>query len=224
MQQRQILLIAFATVLVARGAIAQQARDDGGLIRLQGMVQQLTADRTKLQADNTKLKSDLDAANAELKKQREANAGLERRVTQGESSLSQASAANSRNEAALAQQRSRMDELVAQFRMTIDTLRTTELERNDLKTKLESKQHAFEQCVASNRKLFETGNDVLDKFEDRGRWAALRVREPFTQVKRVELQNLVDEYRWALEDQRLPENSDASSVAVPEKSASDHGS
>jgi hypothetical protein len=32
----------------------------------------------------------------------------------------------------------------------------------------------------------------------------VRDKEPFTQVKRVQLQNLVDEYRWQLEDQKLP--------------------
>jgi chromosome segregation ATPase len=199
-----LMPLCLTMLAVAAPGLAQQSRDDGGSARLQVMVQQLTGEKTQLQADNKKLKTDLDAANAELKKLRDDKASLERRASQSEASLNQVNASNTRNEATAAQLRSRLDEIIAEYRKTAETLRVTELDRNDVKGKLDARERAFGQCVASNQKLFETGNDVLDKFEDRGRWAALRTREPFTQNKRVELQNLVDQYRWALEDQKLP--------------------
>jgi chromosome segregation ATPase len=193
-----------AALFCAGPIAAQQARDDGGAARLQAMVQQLTTERTQLQADNTKLKTELGAANAELKTLRDANAGLERRLGTNEASLNQAGVSNARNTQALEQQRTRMEELVAQFRETIEVLRATELERNNLKTALASRQSAFDQCAANNQKLFDTGNEVLDRYEQKGCFSALRENEPFTQNGRVRLQNLVDEYRWALEDQKLP--------------------
>ena len=146
-------------------------------------------------------------ANAELKTARDAQAGLERRLSQGEQSLTQASATNTRATAALEQQRARTEELVAEFRKTIETLRATELERNDLRTMLGSRESALSQCVTNNQKLFETGNEVLDRYEDKGCFSSMRENEPFTQNRRVKLQNLVDEYRWALEDQKLPEQA-----------------
>jgi chromosome segregation ATPase len=207
MKHRRVGLLFLAAVLVAGAADAQQSRDDGGAARLQAMVQTLTNDKTQLQADNKKLKTELDAANAELKKLRDDKAALERKVGQSETSLSQVNATNTRNEATLAQQRTRMDELIAEFKKTAESLKATEIEGNNLKSKLDSRDRAFNQCVANNQKLFETGNDVLNKFEDRGRWAAARTREPFTQNKRVQMQNMIDEYRWALEDQKLPRST-----------------
>jgi uncharacterized protein (DUF3084 family) len=167
----------------------------------------LTSEKTQLQADNTKLKTERDAANAGLKKLRTEKESLDRQLSQNETSLTRASSANTRNTELMEQQKKRTEDLVAQFRQTIEQLRTTELERNELKAQAETRQRAFEQCVASNQKLFETGNEVLDRYENKGKWDALREREPFTQTRRVRLQNLVDEYRWALQDQRLPETA-----------------
>ncbi len=202
-------LATLALMLAAAPAVAQQSRDDGGGARLQAMVQQLTSEKTQLQADNTKLKTERDAANAELKKLRAEKESLERQVNQSETSLTRASTANTRNTELMEQQKKRTEDLVAQFRQTIEQLRTTELERNDAKAQSETRERAFEQCVASNQKLFETGNEVLDRYENKGKWDALREREPFTQTRRVRLQNLVDEYRWALQDQHSPETGKA---------------
>jgi chromosome segregation ATPase len=191
---------------VAASAGAQQARDDGGAARLQAMVSQLTTEKTQLQAENKDVKGKLDAANAELKKVRDQNAELEKRLSQSETSLAQSSAANTRGNEQAAQQRARMDELVKQFRETIENLKKTELERNELKTTLAARESVLGTCVANNDKLFATGNEILDRYEAKGCFASAREKEPFTQVKRVQLQNLVDAYRWQLEDQKLPES------------------
>jgi chromosome segregation ATPase len=201
-------------LLFAGTAVGQQTRDDGGNVRLQAMVQQLTTEKTQLTADNGKLKAELDKATAELKSLRDANAGLERRLGASETSLTQSAASNTRSNAALEQQRAREAELVAEFRKTIETLRTTELERNELRGTLASRESALKQCVTNNEALFTTGNEVLDRYEEKGCFSALREHEPFTQTKRVRLQNLVDEYRWALEDQKLPEPASPATPAT----------
>jgi chromosome segregation ATPase len=190
---------------LAATAAAQQARDDGGSARLQAMVSQLTTEKTQLQAENKDVKAKLDAANAQLKTLRDQNTALERRLGQTEASLSQATATSTRGAEQAAQLRTRMDELVAQFRDTIETLRQTELERNQFRDTLAQRQSALDQCVTNNDKLFETGVEILDRYEGKGCFSSIRENEPFTQNKRVQLQNLVDEYRWKLEDERLPE-------------------
>ena len=199
---------------IAASAGAQQARDDGGTARLQAMVSQLTNEKTQLQAENKDVKGKLDAANTELKKLRDQNAELERRLSQSESSLAQSAAANTRGTEQNAQLRTRMDELVKQFRETIENLKKTELERNDLKTTLAARESVLGTCVANNDKLLATGNEILDRYEAKGCFTAAREKEPFTQVKRVQLQNLVDEYRWKLEDQKLPPSVTSQSAAA----------
>lgn len=194
-----------AVVLCAAGPLAaQQSRDDGASARYQAMVQQLTTERGQLETRNADLKKQLDAANAELKKVRDDKTGLERRLASTEGSLSQATATNTRSTRLAEQQQAKMEELVQQFRMTIETLRETELERNELKSALAARASTLKTCATNNQKLFDTGVEVLDRYEQKGCFSSLREGEPFTQNKRVQLQNLVDEYRWRLEDQLLP--------------------
>jgi chromosome segregation ATPase len=215
MNRQRWSLAARAALLfaVAAGAGAQQARDDGGAARLQAMVSQLTSEKTQLQAENKDVKGKLDGANAELKKLRDQNADLERRFAQSENSLAQSSAANTRGTEQNAQLRARMDELVKQFRETIDNLKKTEVERNELKTTLAARESALGTCVTNNDKLLATGNEILDRYEAKGCFTTAREKEPFTQVKRVQMQNLVDEYRWKLDDQKLPPSVTSQSAA-----------
>jgi chromosome segregation ATPase len=206
--------ISGLVLLCAAGvSSAQQSRDDGNTARFQAMVQQLTTEKTQLQTQNADLKKQLDAANADLKKLRDEKSGLERRLTASEGSLNQATAANTRNTQLAERQKASQDELVAQFRMTIETLRQTELERNELKTALAARGSTLKTCVANNQKLFDTGVEVLDRYEQKGCFTSIRENEPFTQNKRVQLQNLVDEYRWKLEDDLLPASAKSAADA-----------
>lgn len=207
MKRRWAGVLSVVLVGFAATAAAQQARDDGGSARLQAMVVTLTTEKTQLQAENKDVKGKLDAANAELKTLREQKASLERRVAATEMSLTQSNTTNTRSTEQAAQARSRMDEIVAKFRETIETLSQTELERNTLRDTLAGREGTLKQCVANNDKLFATGVEILDRYEQKGCFSSLRENEPFTQNKRVQLQNLVDEYRWQLEDQRLPQNA-----------------
>ena len=207
------MLAGIGALVLCTAVWAQQSRDDGGSARLQAMVQQLTAEKTRLEAENAKQETELDKANVELKTLRDAQAGLQRRLGQSEASLTQTNASNTRNAAAIEQLRAREAEIVAEYRKLAETLRTTELERNDLRAMLASRDSALNQCVTNNQKLFETGNEVLDRYEEKGCFSSMRENEPFTQNRRVKLQNLVDEYRWALEDQKLP--AQAAPAAAP---------
>jgi chromosome segregation ATPase len=211
--KRSAHALGIAALVFAGTAFAQQARDDGAAARTQAMVQQLTTERTQLQTQNADLKKQLDAANAELRKLRDDKSSLERRLSQTEGSLSQATATNTRSVTAAEQQRARMDELLAKFRETAAALGVTELERNELRSSLAARESTLKTCAANNQKLFDTGNEVLDRYEQKGCFASLREGEPFTQNKRVQLQNLVDEYRWRLEDNLLPSGGKAAAPA-----------
>lgn len=210
---RPLAIVLGFALYASATAWAQQARDDGGSARLQAMVQQLAAERAQLQGRNRDLEAELGQAQSELEALRKDKAGLEKRLAQMETSLDRAHDSSERSSEQVEQLRSRMDELVSQFRATIEQLRALELERNDLRTKLASRETAFAQCAASNRALYDTGIEVLDRYEDKGCFSALLEHEPFTGLKRVRLENLIDAYRWALEDQQLaePEGEDSPS-------------
>lgn len=54
-----------------------------------------------------------------------------------------------------------------------------------------------------NLEMFKIGNEILDRYKKFGLGTALSAREPFIGTTRVKLQNLVQDYKDKLADQRL---------------------
>ncbi|RYD81230.1 MAG: phage major capsid protein [Verrucomicrobiaceae bacterium] len=54
-----------------------------------------------------------------------------------------------------------------------------------------------------NLEMFKIGNDILDRYKNFGLGTALGAREPFVGTTRVKLQNLVQDYKDKLAEQRI---------------------
>lgn len=58
-------------------------------------------------------------------------------------------------------------------------------------------------CEAKNVELFKVGSEILDRYANVDLADTMEIREPFLGFKRVELQNLVQDYHDRLLDQQL---------------------
>ena len=58
-------------------------------------------------------------------------------------------------------------------------------------------------CEAKNVELFKVGSELLDRYANVDLADVMEIREPFLGFKRVELQNLVQDYQDRLLDQQL---------------------
>ncbi len=79
-------------------------------------------------------------------------------------------------------------------------------EKEAARIKAETKAAALEVTVLnlqrSNNELYQTGKDILDRYEKFGLGTALTAREPFVGTTRVRMQNLVQDFSDKLDDQR----------------------
>jgi chromosome segregation ATPase len=201
-----ILLLAGAT------APAQTAREGGGAnAQLLQQLQQLASERAQLQAENARLDKELDDAKKKLAALATDNEALDRQARSSAAALSR-SALNADNlEQSLAQQRARMDELIAKFRETATTLRDVETDRSQISERLAARERAFQTCAERNLALHQINAEVLDRLERQGFWASLGKAEPFTRLKRAEIDNLIEDYRNRADDQRI----DSAAASTP---------
>jgi chromosome segregation ATPase len=192
------------TMLVLPGiATAQVERAGSGNAQMMQQLQQLASERTQLQAENARLKQELATLKREADTARAAQAAVERRARVSESAATRVGAARDSTVRELEQNRARTEELITKFRETADTLRVVEGERTTLATTLTRRQTELESCVDRNGKLYDINAEILDRLDDRGFWSALSSSEPFTRLKRVQLDNLAEEYRGRADDQRV---------------------
>jgi len=203
---RQIIPFWFAMALCISGtAVAQTARSGGGggNAQLIQQLQQLGTERTQLQAENERMKKELD----ELRKERDGLKAGQKALTSREQAATAAVArgAQERESTAneLTQQKSRMQELIGKFRETAQTLKEVETDRAAKTQQLATRDTELKTCVDRNLALYQLNGEVLNRLEHQGLWSHLARSEPFTQIKRTQLENLVDGYRQKAEDQRV---------------------
>jgi uncharacterized phage infection (PIP) family protein YhgE len=174
-------------------------------------IQQLTAERIQLQSDNTKLKSEVDDLKKQLQQATSGKAALEAKAKNLEVAAGRNEASSKDSTEQLEKSRAQLQEVIGKFRETTQTLRDIETDRNEKKTQLAQRDVAFKQCVDRNAGLYTLGSEILDKLEHRGVWDAMKGAEPFTKLSRTRLENLIDDYRYRVDELKQP--ADAKKIA-----------
>ncbi|MCU0840776.1 MAG: hypothetical protein MUC79_03525 [Thiobacillaceae bacterium] len=96
-----------------------------------------------------------------------------------------------------------LDETRQQLATTAATLRQTQADRERLQDARVRNERQIALCEDKNGKLYQLGRDLMTRYESKGFDDVLKQREPFTGLKRVEVENLLEEYRDRLDEQRI---------------------
>ncbi len=204
--------VALAAVLLSGAAGAQVARSGGGNANAQVLqqMQQLASERTALQAENEHLKTEL----ADMKKYRDSlktgQQALDRRAKESAAALAHSNAERDSSAQELAQTKAKMQELIAKFRETIQKLRETETESATARQTLAARDRELAVCKDHNAALYTLDDQVLTYLEKQGVWSRLARAEPFTRIKRNELENYVDESRTKAQEQLIAPSKSSS--------------
>jgi chromosome segregation ATPase len=199
------VLALLAASLWTAPALAQVQRGGGGTASaaLMQQYQQVVSERDRLQADNAKLKKDNDELRRQMDTVKEQLATTKAGATRNASALATAQASSESNARALTDSRGKMQELIGRFRETAAQLRTVESDRAVLQQQLTQSKAAFDKCAQSNFDLYQVTNEVLDRYAHQSAFSYMAKAEPFTRIKRTEIDNLVLEYRERAEQLRV---------------------
>lgn len=204
--------ILFVSILFWTQIIqASTPRDGGGAANAQSqaLIQQLGMERTRLNAENAKLKKQVKELEEKLDSANSENNEMNSQLGSTQKQLSTKSALSDELRARLETANGKLQELIAKFRETIGNLRQVEDESEQRRQNINKLEQELKVCATNNVELSKLGYEMLDNYEDKGFWARAGQSEPFTQIKRVRIENLVDDYTYLIEDQeyKLPEAS-----------------
>jgi chromosome segregation ATPase len=185
--------LAVALLPVAEG---QTARTGGGAAaQIQLQLQQLSAERANLQAENDKLKKDLAALETERDALRQAHEAVERRVSGATASVTHTIEAGTLAAQELAAIKSRTDETVERYRTAQQSIRRLEAETAVTRQTLIAEEREVATCVDRDLALYRLDEDILKELGAESGWTRLERLEPFTGIARVRHENRVDEER-----------------------------
>jgi chromosome segregation ATPase len=198
-----VLLCLAGVSLHATASDARASREREALRRVQ---QQLAAVQTQiatLEQDKTQLADALAQSQSARKAAEGRNAGLSREVgsaKQAQSSLAQQLAA-ARTEAATT-----MQQLTDTRKTLADTtlsLQQATAEKNALSEIRTRNEREIGACEGRNMALYKLGRELMQRFEAKSCGEILAEKEPFTGLKKVETENLLETYRDKLDAQKL---------------------
>jgi chromosome segregation ATPase len=202
------LIRAAATLAIVMGgstaAHGQTARSGSGAnAQLLQQLQQLASDRTALQVDNARMKKELDDARKERDELKRKQQAVDQRAKASAAELVRTAAQRQAAEQELNQTKAKTQELIAKFRETAQTLRQLESQDTTAKQTLARRDQELKVCIDRNLALYKLNGEVLTHLEHDSAWSHLARAEPFTKIKRVELENLVDDYKARAADERV---------------------
>jgi len=211
--------VILAAALIALGAFlvpaarGQEARGGGGAVSAQMVaeLQRLGAEETSLKAENSQLKEQVAAAEKERDALKKGAQATDLRVKSGQAALARSTAQEAASQQKIAQLQAGMQQLIAKFRDLAATLRKVEIEDATTKQTLAMRQSDLATCSQHNHALYRLDDEVLTHFERQGFFSRLASDEPFTRIKRTQLENFAIESRGKADDQRyVPTAADAS--------------
>lgn len=208
-----LLACSCTLAFLGQPAWSQTTRSGGGgeAQKFMQQYQQIAAEKTALQGQLAQSKKDLDAANAQIaqlnaqmKKEREA---AKAHVGVSPAVLAQATTGKEAAERNLEKSKQQTAEVVTKFRELAGNMRDVEADRTKLRDEATRRGAAFDTCAANNQQLYELLGESLDRYQHVGAFTRVSASEPFTQITRTRMENLVLETRQRAEQLKLKKSS-----------------
>ena len=167
-----LLALVVGQIMKARADTTRRDPDDQRVLaKAQYLLKQVSSERDALKADNAQLKTQLDAANARLAVQRK---------TSGE-----AIAKYRENTSSLGDHLREMTEKNQQLSADLLATKNDDMERTQ----------QVRTCADNNLKIYQISMELANRYRKKGVFDALLQKEPVTQLKRVEIDNIAEQYK-----------------------------
>lgn len=191
---RTILLgcLVCAAPLALQAAAPREGGGDEALRKAQYMLQKLAGEKAALEKENLRLAEELKGAQAQLDKTGQSLNKLEKGLDQ----------AQQRNASLVERVRSdheQMTELQVKYRNEIGDARA---DIQLLSNAVAEREAWIADCRAKNEGMYQANLDLLNAYEDKSAWDALKQGEGITGIAKVEVETLLQDYQFRLDDLR----------------------
>lgn len=198
-----VLLVVGA--LLSGSAIASDKkanREREMLRRAQIELQQAREQSAALEAEKNKSVKELEQVSKSGKAAEAKAARLARELKEEQAQRGQMETELAAAKQRLAELESKVAELTGSLDETRRTLAGTEAAKKNLEGIKTRNEREIALCEDKNKSLYQVGRDLMVRYEKKSCEDVLAQREPFTGLKRVEVENLMEEYRDKLDEQK----------------------
>jgi predicted nucleic acid-binding Zn-ribbon protein len=191
--------------MIAISATAAESPKDKQVRRMQLMLNAAQQEKTDLttQVDTLKNKvSELESKRAALEKKL---GGQTKQLSELTDKQQQADLQDKQQQDELSnkyqESEKKLKQMEEQYATSIKILQQTQRDKEQEAKRLDSEVLA---CEKKNSQLYLISSDLMDKYKAKGVLQAMRQAEPFTQLEKVMMENLLQEYRDKADANSIP--------------------
>ncbi len=186
---------------------SDDSRERQMLRRMQQQVQQIEQARVQAEQDKAAALADKDGLEREVEKLKDSAkrlAGARSARARAERALKAAQDEIDTLKSKLADTEAKLAESQAQARATAGRLADTESAKKQTESALAGVRLDLRTCGEHNGRLYALSREMMGKYRDKSCQDALAQAEPFTGLKKVEVENLLETWRDKADAEKLP--------------------
>jgi chromosome segregation ATPase len=192
--------LLFAIAVLWADAVLAVPRDanhsDAAVMKLQAMVRSLSAERDAAKSENAGLASELE----QVKKER-SEASADKDALAGELAAQKSTSAALQSR--LGNTESRLQAVADKYAQTSKAKNELEQQLTALKNTQQNTQQQLKTCGEHNVKLYQSAQELLNRYQNKGTFSGLLQDEPLLQFQSVDMQNIVQEYEDRLNSDKV---------------------
>lgn len=203
---RSILIFAIVATIATPVWAAKESREKQMLRRMQQQMQQLDQARALAEQEKATALADKETLTREIEQLRADSAAAKREQaarTRLERGIRAVQAELDAIKTKLAETEKQLADSQAQQRTTAQTLAQIESAKKQSESQLTGTRQDLQICQNHNVKLYGLGREMMNKYRDKTCKDALAQAEPFTGLKKVEVENLLETWRDRLDKEKL---------------------
>lgn len=198
-----LIVVLLAMSGMAYAAMDKPDRSKNALRKMQVIQQKLTSEKAQLEKDKDDLTKRVSDLTTDAEKEKNAVAAESKKKNALVRELDVAQKGSAKLEESLKDTRNKLEELTQTYQESLQKLSQRESQKTSLESTVAKQVDTISSCESKNLKLYELNAQILSSYKDKGIVDALLQAEPLTQLKTVEIENLLQEYRDKIDIQKI---------------------
>lgn len=202
-----LIFLCITILSTSTGKVLAEARRDAGaadpMRKMQYMLRQLSQEKSSLEVENGKLRSDLKTETKEKEK-------LQTKLKKLNKKLDDSKDNNLKLVSRVKQDNERMKEMIKKYRETVQKLQIENRDNQLLVNAVSERNQWIDQCQSKNSKMYTLNVELLERYRNKNFSDDALEKEVFTGLVAVDLENQEQEYKFRLDDLQtsrfVPEN------------------
>jgi predicted nucleic acid-binding Zn-ribbon protein len=199
------LTVLLLTGILSINAIAADSPKDKQAKRMQLLLNAAQQEKTDLAAQVEALKkkvSEVESKRAAFEKKL---GGQSKQLSELADKQQQADLLDKQQQAELSnkyqESEKKLKQMEEQYATSNKNLQQMQLDKEQEKKRMDGD---LQVCEKKNSELYRISSELMDKYQAKGIWQSMRQAEPFTQIEKVKLENLLQEYRDKADANLIP--------------------